>query len=151
MVDNQVHNYPRENIRSLVFMLSLGIDNKLQSLREGSRYAGVRNSDIIVFMRAFREPATVAEIARSLEVSRQAVHQSVKRLQALKVVELVPQANNNRDKLVSMTERGLDAQKTALDQIVTIENEMAALLGEEGLQTFRKHLGLLAKHFKAQV
>jgi DNA-binding MarR family transcriptional regulator len=151
MVDNQVHNYPRENIRSLVFMLSLGIDNKLQSLREGSRYAGVRNSDIIVFMRAFREPATVAEIARSLEVSRQAVHQSVKRLQALKVVELVPQANNNRDKLVSMTERGLHAQKTALDQIVTIENEMAALLGEEGLQTFRKHLGLLAKHFKAQV
>jgi DNA-binding MarR family transcriptional regulator len=151
MVDNQVHNYPRENIRSLVFMLSLGIDNRLQSLREGSRYSGVRNSDIIVFMRAFREPATVAEIARSLEVSRQAVHQSVKRLQALKVVELVPQANNNRDKLVSMTERGLHAQKTALDQIVTIENEMAALLGEEGLQTFRKHLGLLAKHFKAQV
>jgi DNA-binding MarR family transcriptional regulator len=148
MVDNQVHNYPRENIRSLVFMLSLGIDNKLQSLREGSRYAGVRNSDIIVFMRAFREPATVAEIARSLEVSRQAVHQSVKRLQALKVVELVPQANNN---LVSMTERGLHAQKTALDQIVTIEKEMASLLGEEGLQTFRNHLGLLAKHFKEQV
>jgi DNA-binding MarR family transcriptional regulator len=151
MVDNQVHRYPQENIRGLVFELGLGIDNRLQSLREGSRYAGVRNSDVKVFMRAFRGPSTVAEIARHLEVSRQAVHQSVKRLQALKVVELVPQANNNRDKLVTTTERGLHAQKTALDQIATIENEMAALLGEEGLQTFRKHLGLLAKHFKAQV
>jgi DNA-binding MarR family transcriptional regulator len=150
MVDDQTYRYPQQNIRLLLTELGNGIDNRFQALRGGTRYEGVRNFDVKVFARAFRQPGTVADIARTLEVSRQAVHQSVKRMQALKVVELVSQPNNSRDKIVTMTERGLHAQKTAVEQIMTIENEMAAAIGEEGLQTLRKNLAILAALFKAQ-
>jgi DNA-binding MarR family transcriptional regulator len=148
MVDKKQASFPRQNIRSLILDISLGLDNRLQSLRDGTRYANVRESDVKVFMRAFRAPRSVAEIARSLNISRQAVHASVKRLQAIKVVELQAQPDNGRDKLVVVTERGTHAQDTAIAQLNTIEAEMAAVIGAEALEQLRHQLSLLSQAFK---
>ncbi len=148
MVDKKQTQFPRQNIRSLILDISLGLDNRLQGLRDGTRYANVRESDVKVFMRAFRAPRSVAEIARSLNISRQAVHASVKRLQGIKVVELQPQPGNDRDKLVVVTERGYHAQDTAVEQLNTIEAEMAAVIGAEALEQLRHQLSLLSQAFK---
>jgi DNA-binding MarR family transcriptional regulator len=148
MVDKKQAPFPRQNIRSLILDISLGLDNRLQGLRDGTRYANVRDSDVKVFMRAFRAPRSVAEIARSLDISRQAVHASVKRLQAIKVVELQPQPGNGRDKLVVVTERGFHAQDTAVQQLNIIEAEMAAVIGADALEQLRHQLSLLSQAFK---
>ena len=149
MVDKKPMPFPAQNIRSLLQEISLGVDNRLQELRVGSRYSNVRNSDVKVFMRAYRAPATVAEMARILDISRQAVHASVKRLQALKIVALQPQPGNDRDKLVVVTARGIHAQKTALDQIKIIEGQMADAIGAEGLEQLRNHLSVISQSFKS--
>jgi DNA-binding MarR family transcriptional regulator len=145
MVDDSKLPFPDQNIRSLLNAVILSLDSRLRELRKDTRYSGVRNSDVKVFMSAFRASGTIAEIARALDVSRQAVHASVKRLQAIKVVELQPVPNNSRDKLVVMTERGRHAQQTAWDQINTIEKEMAAVIGTKALQQMRQSLSLLAQ------
>jgi DNA-binding MarR family transcriptional regulator len=149
MVDNKRTPYPSLNIRSLLHEIALGVDTRLQELRVGSRYANVRNSDVKVFMRAYRAPGTVAEIARFLDISRQAVHASVKRLQALKIIELQAQPDNNRDKLVVVTERGQHAQDTALDQIKIIEAQMADVVGGVELERLRQQLYLISQSFKS--
>jgi DNA-binding MarR family transcriptional regulator len=148
MVDKASLPFPTQNIRSLLQEISMGVDNRLQELRIGSRYANVRNSDVKVFMRAYRAPATVAEIARTLDISRQAVHASVKRLQELKIVALQAQPGNDRDKLVVVTERGIHAQNTALEQIKVIETQMAAMIGVENLEKLRGQLLLISQAFK---
>jgi DNA-binding MarR family transcriptional regulator len=99
-------------------------------------------------MRAFRSEATVSEIARSLNVTRQAVHASVQRLIELKVVSLQPILNNSRDKLVVITERGRHAQQTAIDQINTFENHMASVIGKKEFKILRKQLHQIAESFK---
>jgi DNA-binding MarR family transcriptional regulator len=143
MVGNGKLQFPTDNIRSLLNETIVALDRRLRELREGSRYQDVRNSDVKVFMRAFRSSATVSEIARSLEVTRQAVHASVQRLVALKVVELQPIPHNSRDKLVVVTERGRHAEQTALDQIKTIEAQMAAAIGKNELKLLRKQLRMI--------
>jgi DNA-binding MarR family transcriptional regulator len=148
MVDKNPVPFPTQNIRSLVQEIAMNVDNRLQELRAGSRYANVRNSDVRVFIRAYRSPATVAEIARILDITRQAVHASVKRLQALKIVELRPQPGNERDKLVVVTERGLHAQNTAIEQIKIIEAQMADVIGVEALEQLRGQLLLISQAFK---
>jgi DNA-binding MarR family transcriptional regulator len=149
MVDEKSMPFPAQNIRSLLQELSTGVDNRLRELRVGSRYANVRNSDVKVFMRAYRGPSTVAEIARVLDISRQAVHASVTRLQALKIVALQAQPGNDRDKLVVVTERGLHAQNTALEQIKIIEAQMADAIGVEALEQLRHQLSLISQSFKS--
>jgi DNA-binding MarR family transcriptional regulator len=148
MVDNNKLEFPTQNIRSLLNEISVAIDKNLQSQRLGSRYEGVRDSDVKVFMRAFRSEETVSEIARSLNVTRQAVHASVQRLMELKVLALQAMPNNSRDKLVVVTERGRHAQQVSLDHILSLENHMAAVIGEKELKTLRKHLHMIAQSFK---
>lgn len=148
MVDNMKLEFPTQNIRSLLHEISVAIDKNLQTQRQGSRYEGVRDSDVKVFMRAFRSEATVSEIARSLNVSRQAIHASVQRLMELGVLALQPIPNNSRDKLVVVTERGRHAQQTSLDQIKSLEAHMASVIGENELQTMRNQLWKISQSFK---
>jgi DNA-binding MarR family transcriptional regulator len=150
MVDEKDIQYPEQNIRTLLNEITVSVDEKLRNLREGTRYNEVRNSDVKVFMRVFRAKSTVSEIARALDVTRQAVHASVQRLMELKVVELQPIPHNGRDKLVVVTERGRHAQQTAIDQINTVEDQMAAVIGKNELKTLRKHLHMIAVSFKQQ-
>ena len=145
MIDKSKQNSIQSNIRSLLRDLGFLLDDRLHALRKDTRYAKVRDSDVKVFVRASRFPGTLSEIARSLRVSRQAVHLSVKRLQLLGVVELVAQPNNRRDKLVQITERGIQAESIAAAQIVTIESEMAAVIGQDGVTLLRTLLTKLIK------
>jgi DNA-binding MarR family transcriptional regulator len=150
MIDDQQTQFPTNNIGTLVRELSTGIDLRLQQLRAGTRYETVRNSDVKVFIRALRSGATVSSIARDLDITRQAVHASVQRLKTVKVVELQPLPNNSRDKLVVVTQQGLHAQQTAVEQIKLIEERMAKIIGKRQLETLRGQLQMLGDAFKPQ-
>ncbi len=100
-----------------------------------------------VFVLALRQPRSMADIARILRVSRQAVHMSVKRLAALKIVALEAAPDNHRDKLVVLTDRGMTARQTAHTQVVMLENECRAALGPEGYATLRELLLKLEPSF----
>jgi DNA-binding MarR family transcriptional regulator len=141
---------PFSNIRGLLQDLTTQLDDLTISYRKGTRYENVRKSDARVFISAIRKPQTVAEIARELEVSRQAVHSSVKRLAALKVLELRPQPGNHRDKIVTITDRGHRARVHILEHIQRMEAECAGVIGQQGLETFRALLLALVLGLKAK-
>ena len=79
---------PLDNIRSLLSNLSVEIDYRFIRFRRGTRYENVRPSDVRVFVAATRGRRTISDVAMALNVTRQAVHASVKRLAALKILEL---------------------------------------------------------------
>jgi DNA-binding MarR family transcriptional regulator len=149
MVDNQAV-VPKNNIRGLLYHLAAGLDVRLSSYRKGTRYASVRHSDVRVFVQAHREPQTISDLSRTLRISRQAVHASVHRLCELKVVELVPDPQDRREKIVVMTERGMSAQRTAQQQVIMLENEIAEVIGREGLEQLRQMLEKLHTRFSEQ-
>jgi DNA-binding MarR family transcriptional regulator len=136
-------------ILSLMRELSILLDNKHLELRRGTRYENVRPSDIKVFVHVAREPRSETEIARALDVSRQAVQSSVKRLVEMKIVEVVPMPNNRRNKIVQVTERGSHARATAAEQIRIVEAECAAVIGPAELERLRGLLMHLTTGYKA--
>ncbi len=138
---------PVDNIRSLLQFVIDSIDDRLQSFLKGTRYETVRPSDIRVFALAQREPRKMADLARMLKVSRQAVQMSVKRLQELKVVELQPVPGNHRDKLVVLTDRGRSARNSAEEQLARYEGEIVSAIGKDGLETLRVLLIQLSKAY----
>ncbi len=149
MPDHWRDDIPFNNIRGLLQDFTTLLDERITNFRKGTRYENVRRSDVRVFISASRNTQTIAEIARELEVSRQAVHSSVKRLAALKVLELAPQPGNKRDKQVAITDRGKLARQHALQQIERLDAECASIVGEKGLETFRALLLALVLGLKA--
>lgn len=136
---------PIDNIRSLLYILSEALDGRLKHYRKGTRYETVRPSDIRVFMAAWRQPQTVSQIARALNVSRQAVHMSIKRLAALGVVGFDPSSPGKRDKNLVVTDRGHQARHAAQQQVVRLEAECEAVIGADGMMQLRSLLVQLCR------
>ena len=137
MIDETSPGPARENLRTLIYFLDLIIDQKLSQLRQGTPYEKVRSSDVRVFVTAAREPSTISQIARELQITRQAVQKSVRRLIDLGVVALEAMPGNNRDKQVALTTRGALARGTAANQIGLVEREFAQILGADGVEQLR--------------
>ncbi|MDE2384131.1 MAG: winged helix-turn-helix transcriptional regulator [Alphaproteobacteria bacterium] len=133
----------RNNLRSLVYFLGEIMDRKIAERRKGTPYEKVRPSDIRVFVTAARSEMSISEVARELGVSRQTVQASVQRLVTLGVVEVRALPGSRRDKLVGVTARGALAQKTAQQQILAVEADLAALVGEEKFEDLRQMLEIL--------
>ena len=150
MIDIKQSPIAQDNLRTLLFYLGLAIDDRLAQLRRNTAYEKVRPSDVRVFVRALRHPQTISEIARELQISRQAAQMSVQRLIKLQVLELQAFPHNKRDKLVGVTPRGVLAGKTAGQQIAQIETEFAELIGPEKVSEFRQHLSLMLNGLKTK-
>lgn len=150
MSDQPERVMPYDNIRGLAQDLIDELDRRGDVHRRGSRFEHVRRSDVRVWAYASRKPRTMADIARALKVTRQAIHASVKRLLELGIVELLPQPGNGRDKLLTVTERGLEAQKVANYSIRLMEDEAGQILGQKGLDQFRQQLLALVTAMRAR-
>ncbi len=143
MVDNKNKPPAKDNVRTLIYHIGRAIDERLLDLRKGTIYENARSSDARVFVTAARQPSTISEIARELNITRQAAQMSVKRLMKLQVVEV--ESVNGRDKRVVITPKGQLASNTAARQIEYIEKEFAAVLGEDGLGKFRDNLSAIVR------
>jgi DNA-binding MarR family transcriptional regulator len=151
VVENDASHVPPENIRTLLHFLTQAIDDRMALMREGTRYAQVRQSDVRVFVNASRGPRTIPEIARTLNISRQAVHASVQRLEALGVIALEPVTYNHRDKNVVLTARGEHARATAAEQIGLLEAELAEAIGRDSFETLRGWLARMLAAANAKI
>ena len=81
-----------------------------------------------------------ADLARLLGVSRQAVNELVRSLEAAGMVELVPDPDSARSKLVKPTALGAESIEVALAIFADIERELAARIGGDTLAAMRAGL-----------
>ncbi|MDE2444868.1 MAG: winged helix-turn-helix transcriptional regulator [Alphaproteobacteria bacterium] len=140
MVDKHDTGPSAANLRTLVYHLSLAIDENIQALRKGTIYENARSSDGRVFVTAARNPRSISDIARELQITRQAAQMSVQRLVKLGLVELKNAPGNSRDKQVIVTPRGQLARKTAARQIQHIEDKFAQVIGRDELERLRGNM-----------
>jgi DNA-binding MarR family transcriptional regulator len=143
MVDEQFSRVPVDNIRTLLYYLGLTIDGRMSQYRRGTPYENVRPSDVRVFVRASRGTYTISDIARELQITRQAAQSSVQRLIKLQVIALKTLPGNKRDKVVMITPKGELASKTARQQIGDLEDELAEMIGKDKLEDLRISLGIM--------
>jgi DNA-binding MarR family transcriptional regulator len=150
MIDDRNSPPPIDNFRTLLYHLGQALDVRLSHYRRGTIYESVRPSDVRVFVAATRKRQTISDIAREIQITRQAAQTSVRRLQKLQVLDLEAAPNNKRDKIVVVTSKGQHARKTANAQIQRFEAEFAEVIGASRVEQFRSDLVLLLDATKAR-
>lgn len=86
------------------------------------------------------EGTRLTELARSVGVSKQAVSQLVSEFVDQGVLELSPDPEDRRAKLVRFTPRGMDAVRHGLSVLASVEAEIAAKIGKARMRSLHEAL-----------
>jgi DNA-binding MarR family transcriptional regulator len=87
-------------------------------------------------------PVPMSELARRLQISRQAVHQLVAEGLNSKFLEVINSPDDKRIKLVKFSTNGKEMSDIALAEIHQAEQELAKYLGEDNIKQLRRILEL---------
>ena len=85
--------------------------------------------------------ARQSDLARRLGVSRQAVNELVGGLEQQGLVEVVPDPDSGRAKLVRPTAQGRESIEVALETFAQLETELRARIGHRKVDQLRGALG----------
>lgn len=88
-------------------------------------------------------PRRASQIVAVADVSKQALSQQITHLERAGYLRTEPDPSDSRARLLVLTERGVAAQAYVKAAFVDIENDWAALLGEEDLPRLRAQLAAL--------
>ncbi len=132
-----------DNFRILLDFLATAIDLRMQHFRKGTGFQDTRPSDVRVFAFVALGADTISDIARVLQISRQAVHLSVQRLMDEGVVELHPNPVDRREKSVRLTEQGRAASAGSAARLKQLDAEISEVIGSVGVETLRKTLSVV--------
>ena len=128
------------NLGQLLLRAFRWFDESLVSALHAAGWPEVTRAHSLVFAQLGPAGTRTAEIARRAGVSRQAVHQTVRELQQLGLVELVPDPANRSAKLVVATDRGRESTRVALATLAALEVELTHRLGRRRVQALREAL-----------
>lgn len=83
---------------------------------------------------------SIAELARRVGVTRQAMHQMIGDMERAALVETVSNPRDRRVKLVKLTLLGRTLDEKAAAALDGLESRLAARIGREALEALRRHL-----------
>ncbi|MGH9894892.1 MAG: MarR family winged helix-turn-helix transcriptional regulator [bacterium] len=81
-----------------------------------------------------------ADLARRFGVSRQAINELVQGLERQDLVEVVPDPDSRRSRLVRPTARGRKSVRLALETFTQIETELRTRIGDRAVDQLRRAL-----------
>lgn len=128
------------NLRGLIQDLSEYSDILAHEIREKTVFAGTSQADAKTFMLISRHPRGITDLAKALNISRQAAHKSVRRLVEVGVVSYELAPGSRRDRIARITDQGLEARKVGLEIAAGVERNFRERIGEEDLETLRSLL-----------
>lgn len=128
------------NLGQLIVRAFYWIDEGLQSnlqMRGGPEITHSQSMIIMLIGEGIRRPSAIAE---RLGVSRQAVHQSIRDLIDVDVVELVPDPRDGRAKVARLSKKGAPIHRKARRILERLEVELAGRIGKRRTASLREAL-----------
>lgn len=113
--------------------------------RLAARGVAVRPAHTRLFPHLAPGGTRLGELARKLGVTKQAVGQLVEELRAEGLLELVPDPEDGRARLVRVTAAGRDAIRGGLRALGDVERELTARVGEAAIARAGRALGELTR------
>lgn len=140
VIDETDDAFLAQNIKGMMMTLIARWNVQMDNARAETEFAEIRPADMRVFGQLRGRSVKLSDIHREMRFSRQAAQQAVDRLVSHGMIAVVPVVGNKRDKVVSITEKGQRWRTIASSQIRQIEDQLAAVIGEDGKAALRRHL-----------
>ena len=96
------------------------------------------------------EGTRISGLARRMGITRQAVAQLVKEIEAAGFVERRADPEDGRGVIVAFTPQGRQGLATAVEVMAEIEAEYAGVVGQSGLDELKRHLKTILDRFDRQ-
>lgn len=129
-------------LRQLLTWRSHWMDQELLARAERNGYGDVTLSMSRLCAHLAGRPLSLAELARRLAVSRQAVHKLANEVASLGYVEFVDSDKDARVKLLRFTPKGWDMADSAEQELQAIEKELAQQIGQDKFLALKEVLAM---------
>lgn len=113
----------------------------LESISHSAQYGFITPAQSRVLALMGGKPASMAELARRLAISRQAVHKTVAELARRGILEVRDDPERGNSKLVFYTETGRELNRAGAKMIDRVEHRIAERIGAKGLAELKRLLG----------
>lgn len=133
-----------DNIMRLALQLVEWMEGEMVELNKSADYKG-STAEIKLFNALRGEEKSISTLARTMGVSRQAVHKTAHRLEGLGFLELVSRQNNKKNRIVCITEKGQVIRKQGAKYLMSIEEKLSWNIGERNVVFIKM---LLSTHLK---
>jgi DNA-binding MarR family transcriptional regulator len=133
-------NFP-ENLRVLLYRRFKWVENYLVSQAKSSEFDYLSLSQIRVFAFMRGRELTISDLAKLMNISRQAVQKTISTLVDHGLMELTESPDNRSAKLIKISDKGRKMQLWSKQVIDNAEKELAAKIGQEKLELLKKILG----------
>jgi DNA-binding MarR family transcriptional regulator len=147
MVDNNI-KFLDKNLMRLAIELVKWMELEMIELNKSAKFQG-SIAEIKLFNAIRGEEKSISELARLMNISRQAVHKTAHKLEDLGFLELSTRHDNKKDRVVKITELGQEIRKQGAEHIMVIEEKLAWSIGERNLEFIRVILAGHSKKLKA--
>jgi DNA-binding MarR family transcriptional regulator len=128
------------NLKQLLLARSDWFAREIMSGVRRSEYAYITPAQSRLLATMAGKPTSMAELARRLAISRQAVHKTVAELARRGILEIRDDPERRNAKLIVYTERGRQVNRAGAAIIERVEERIASRIGRERLETLKSLL-----------
>jgi len=133
----------RESVAQLLFKCARLVNERaLAKVNEVPQAIQLRPAHTNLFPHLDFDGVRITELARRLDISKQAVSQTIAELELMDVVETIPDPSDGRARLARFTDKGKQAIMQGLGILRGIEAEMERSIGKAKFEAL--HEALLA-------
>jgi DNA-binding MarR family transcriptional regulator len=100
------------------------------------------NTEWFIIARVYKQETTISHVTKQVDISRQATHKFIKRLEAKGLAVTFNKEHNKKDKFLRLTTLGEDCYEKNEALKTEIEAKVATSIGIEQLNTLREILKL---------
>jgi DNA-binding MarR family transcriptional regulator len=125
------------NLKQLLLARSDWFAREIMSGVRRSEYAYITPAQSRLLATMAGKPTSMAELARRLAISRQAVHKTVAELARRGILEIRDDPERRNAKLIVYTERGRQVNRAGAAIIDRLEDRIASRIGRERLETLK--------------
>ena len=95
-----------------------------------------------IMSRIYKKQTTISYVTKHVDITRQATHKIIKKLESKGIVEVTNLDNNKRDKGIQLTNLGELCYENNLKMKEEIEKNIAEVIGNDQIKTLKKILQL---------
>lgn len=99
----------------------------------------ISNSEWVVMARIYKKKLTITNVSKLVDISRQAAHKLLKKMETKGLVDIAP-SDNNKEKWVQLTLLGEDCYEKYMLIKAELEQKIADSIGAEQIASLKKTL-----------
>ena len=135
------------NFMRLTMELVEWMEREMLELNKTSKYRG-SITEIRLFNALRGQEKSISELARIMNISRQAVHKTAHKLVDLGFLELISEDGNKKNRIIKITTLGQEIRKQGAEHLMEIEKRLSWNLGKRNLEFIKTILSSHSKHIK---